>query len=152
MCATGHPAVASVVGSHPRRAGGITTPKNPLWVHWGIIPPIVKAPLLISSKALSVPLTQHSSYNPGWQHILPIDYDYLCQFRSLVLKISRILAMLTTKPQMMRLPSSLCACGRRWAPCAASLSCSYSQREWERRRNKEEAKKRWTTAVRTTEC
>ena len=32
--------------------------------------------------------------NPGWQHILPIDYDYLCQISSFVLKISRILPML----------------------------------------------------------
>ena len=68
MCATGHPAVASVVGGHLGRAGGITTPKNPLWVHWGIIPPIVKAPLLISSKALSL-----CPYNTSTPVIILVD-------------------------------------------------------------------------------
>ena len=63
MCATGHPAVASVVGGHLRRAVGITTPKNPLWVHWGIIPPIVKAPCWSTVK-LSLSLCPSNTSTP----------------------------------------------------------------------------------------
>lgn len=142
MCATGHP--AGPVGGHP---GHLTKTLQP--------PCTTSTSLRNNSHCEGPPVDRPSLSslfiynNPSWQHILPIDYDYLCQISSFVLKISRILPMLATKPQMMRLwqqHSSLWPRSR--APWPQQL---LTQRE--RQRNKEEAKTVALTAaaVRTSQ-
>ena len=128
MCATGHP--AGPVGGHP---GHLTkTQHTPCTTSTSLRNNSYCEGPPVDCPSLSTLFIYH---NPSWQHILPIDYDYLCQISSFVLKISRILPMLATKPQMMRLWQHSSLWPRSRAPWPQQL---LTQRE--RQRNKEEAK------------